>query len=294
MADALPVTWQEMQKEAQNALRLLDMVGKTPVPQTLRDAIDGKYFAASQGVVESALGHTSGDELREWSQRVIRLDKANEILRSFENEMVKAFVLSSASPARIVIDALIAIPKWILAHLAEIVFILWPLFTGAVTGAFDVVLIEDRIKEIENEVRALKKWIGKLFAITPADLPPLEQRRMRGPFGTNPTEDAAELVSAIEKAEREIGVLERERAALVKLSERSGSILDMIAMGVAVTLSYLAVEKLLVAARALADATATFAPVRVLRDNAVLRAKEESLPQLQAKRFRVRKRSRRN
>ena len=248
----IPVDWKGLQKETQDALRVLDMVGKTPVPQTLRDAIDENYFAASQGIVETALGSTSGAELREWSQRVIRLSDANEILRNFENNLVREFVLSSASPARIVIDAIIAIPKWILAHLAEIVFILWPLFTEAAVRAADIVSIEMRITEIENELRALRAWMGKLFAITPATLPPLEQRKMRGPFGTNPVEDTAEIVAALEKAEWEIGILEREMEALIKLSTRAGNILDMIAVAVAATLAFFMVERLLAAAASLA------------------------------------------
>lgn len=294
MADEIPIDWKGMQKEAQDALRVLDMVGKTPVPQTLRDAINGDYFAASTGVVEAALGHTSGKELREWGQRVMPLKEANEILRQFENDVVKTFVLSSKSPARIIFDAVTAIPKWVLEHLAEIVFILWPLFTGAAMRAADIVSIESRIKEIENEIRALIAWMGKLYAITPANLPPIEERKMRGPFGTNPTEDPGEIIEAIKKAEREVGILERERAALIQLSERAGTILDRLVVAVAVVISFLAVEKLLVEARALANAAVTFSPIRKLRDAAVARAKEKSFPQTPQKRTVVKKRSRRN
>jgi len=293
MAEEIPVTWEEMQDTAQNALALLDAVGKTPIPQTLRDAINENYFAASKGVLESALGHISGEELREWRTRVIPLRLANEILREYENNIVKAFVLSSSSPFRIIFDGLTAIPKWLIKYAAEITLIFLPLVTNGLERAADVLSIEGRITEIENEIRALRKWISKLFAITPVNLPPLEERKMRGPFGTNAVEDAGEIIAAIEKAESDVAVLEREKAALEKLSAKAGRIIDIILVGIAVVIGYIMVEKLLLAARAIADATATFAPVRKLRDDAVALAKEASLPQI-GKRVLVNKRSRRN
>jgi hypothetical protein len=294
----IPVDWKGLQKETQDALRVLDMVGKTPVPQTLRDAIDENYFAASQGIVETALGSTSGAELREWSQRVIRLSDANEILRNFENNLVREFVLSSASPARIVIDAMIAIPKWILAHLAEIVFILWPLFTGAVKGVLDVQDIEERIKRIDEELAEYRETLAELFGLSPGDK--IQYSPTGSPAGdafqrSQPQRwTAADLVASIKEVERRQGILKREKAALIKLSERSSNILDMIAVAVAATLAFFMVERLLAAAASLAASTKTFGPVRKLRDEAVMLAKEKSLPQWGQKRVTVRKRSRRN
>jgi hypothetical protein len=294
MDDQIPVTLEELQDDAQKALAVLDSVGKTPVPQTLRDAIEGNYFAASEGVVESALGHIPGDELREWRTRVIPLALANDILRDFENQIVRAFVLSSSSPFRILIDGIIKIPKWLIKHSAEIVFLFLPMMKGGLDRAADVLTIENRITGITREIGALRRRISKLFEITPVNLPPLEERKMRAPFGMNEKEDAAELVDAIKAAEREIGILEREREALAKLSAKAGRILDLVLVGLAVMMGYFVVEKLLAEAKALANAAATFAPVRKLRDEAVEFAKEASLPQFPQKRTVVEKRSRRN
>jgi len=296
MTPEIPQTWDELQKQGQTAIFVLETVMRVPVPRTIKDAVDGKWMEASAGATRDILGRTTRAEKKEWRKRVIKLSDANQILRDLENKIVNSYVLASASPLRIALDGIILIPKWIVKHIAELTLILLPLFLSSVEKAGDMVMIEERIMEIERRIDYLEKEIAALYTVTPrpprrAGLPELPKPQSLRDY-LPPT--AAELRAAIKGLEEDIAVLNREKTALAGLSVKAGKMIDLAVTAFCVTVAFLAVANLISLARSLSDNIATTGPASKLRDEAIELAKSKSLPQFSVKRKTVKKRSRRN
>jgi len=290
--DNIPTSFEELQEEAQKAIKVLDETLAVPIPASVKDAVSGRFMESGKGIIETALGHTPPGEMEEWGRRVIPLKKANDILRAMENDLVKAFVLSPAAPARIIIDGLLLIPKWIVGHAAEIGFIIWPLLSGAFTKLSDIFSIERRIDEIDRRTDFLRKEIRDLYSVTPR--PPRRAGLPELPYypGQQPT--AKQLEQGIKGDEAEIAVLEREREALAKLSAAAGSYLDRAAVAVSVMLVWFSVQKLIQTAKSVSESLVTFSPAKKLREAAIEEIKSAALPQARIHRVLVKKRSRRN
>jgi len=167
MTPEIPQTWEELQKQGQTAIFVLETVMRVPVPRTIKDAVDGKWMEASAGAARDILGRTTRAEKKEWRKRVIKLSDANQILKDLENKIVNSYVLASASPLRIALDGIILIPKWIVKHIAELTLIMLPLFLTSVEKAGDLFMIEERILEIERRIAYLEKEIAELYTVTP-------------------------------------------------------------------------------------------------------------------------------
>jgi len=292
MTPEIPQTWEELQKQGQTAIFVLETVMRVPVPRTIKDAVDGKWMEASAGATRDILGRTTRSEKKEWRKRVIKLSDANQILRDLENKIVNSYVLASASPLRIALDGIILIPKWVVKHIAEITLILLPLFLTSVEKAGDMVMIERRITEIEKLVSQWEDQLPGLYAATPGEglrlITDLSGRYLGG------EETAENLRAAIKNVEDNIAVLKREKTALAKLSAKAGTVLDLAITAFCVTVAFLAVANLISLARTLSDNIATTGPAAKLRDEAIEMAKSKSLPQFSVKRKTVKKRSRRN
>jgi len=285
--ELLPTSFEELRDEAKTAIAGLEKILKVPVPVSIKDAVDGRYLESAEGVAESIVGRVPSGEMEEWRKRVIPLARANAILRSFEGNLVRSYVLKPSSPLRIIVDGVLLIPKWILAHLAEITMILIPLLTESWLKALDVVSIERRITELENFISQRKKMVSDLFAITPR------------PAGTpakswDDAPTAAELQAEIKNEEYEIGKLERERDALAKLSADAGTYIDRAVIAVSIMLVYFSVQKLLGTAKVVSDSLVSVTPAKDLRNEAIEKIKAAALPQARVHRVVVKKRSRRN
>jgi len=296
MTTEIPQTWEELQKQGQTAIFVLETVMRVPVPRTIKDAVDGKWMEASAGATRDILGRTTRAEKKEWRKRVIKLSDANQILRDLENKIVNSYVLASASPLRIALDGIILIPKWIVKHIAELTLIMLPLFLTSVEKAGDLFMIEERILEIERRIAYLEKEIAELYTVTPrpprrAGLPELPPPQRLSDY-LPPTAD--ELRAAIKGLEEDIAVLNREKTALAGLSVKAGNMIDLAVTAFCVTIAFLAVANLIGLARSLSDNLATTGPASKLRDEAIELAKSKSLPQFSVKRKTVKKRSRRN
>jgi len=227
--------------------------------------------------------------MRKWRTRVIRLSDANEILARMESDLVKAYILSSSSPARLIIDGFLKIPKWIVAHAAEIYYLLLPLIAKAAEAFGDVLDIESRIAAKEKRIAFLDREIANLYSLTPA------APRLRGRAGNvNDAPTAAEIVRAIQSDEKEIALLRRDIEDLTKMLNTASNWLEMAMVAFSVVVVYLAVEKLLSVASSVADSLVALTPVREVRDAAINKAKVKALPQFPEKRTVVQKRSRRN
>jgi len=292
MTPEIPQTWEELQKQGQTAIFVLETVMRVPVPRTIKDAVDGKWMEASAGATRDILGRTTRAEKKEWRKRVIKLSDANQILRDLENKIVNSYVLASASPLRIALDGIILIPKWIVKHIAEITLIMLPLFLTSVEKAGDMVMIERRISEIEKLIAIYEDRLPGLYSATPGEglriITDLSGRYLGG------EETAENLRAAIKNVEDNIAILKREKTALAKLSAKAGTVLDLAITAFCVTIAFLAVANLISLARSLSDNLATTGPASKLRDEAIDLAKAKSLPQFSVKRKTVKKRSRRN
>jgi len=295
MSPEIPQTWEELQKQGQTAIFVLETVMRVPVPRTIKDAVDGKWMEASAGATRDILGRTTRAEKKEWRKRVIKLSDANQILRDLENKIVNSYVLASASPLRIALDGIILIPKWIVKHIAELTLIMLPLFLTSVEKAGDIVMIERRITEIEKELERYEKILPTLYEVIPeADDAESTVVTGGGPTFIVPPRTAAAIRAEIKMVEGAMGELRREKAALAKLSAKAGTVLDLAVTAFCVTIAFLAVANLISLARSLSDNLATTGPASKLRDEAIELAKSKSLPQFSVKRKTVKKRSRRN
>jgi len=292
MTTEIPQTWEELQKQGQTAIFVLETVMRVPVPRTIKDAVDGKWMEAGTGATRDILGRTTRAEKKEWRKRVIKLSAANQILRDLENKIVNSYVLASASPLRIALDGIILIPKWIVKHIAELTLIMLPLFLTSVEKSGDMVMIERRITEIEKLVSQWEELLPGLYAATPGEglriVTEMSGRYLGG------EETAENLRAAIKNVEDNIAILKREKSALVNLSTKAGTVLDLAITAFCVTIAFLAVANLISLARSLSDNLATTGPASKLRDEAIELAKSKSLPQFSVKRKTVKKRSRRN
>jgi len=292
MTPEIPQTWEELQKQGQTAIFVLETVMRVPVPRTIKDAVDGKWMEASAGATRDILGRTTRAEKKEWRKRVIKLSDANQILKDLENKIVNSYVLASASPLRIALDGIILIPKWVVKHIAELTLIMLPLFLTSVEKAGDMVMIERRITEIERLIAIYEDRLPGLYAATPGEglriITDLSGRYLGG------EETAENLRAAIKNVEDNIAILKREKTALAKLSAKAGTVLDLAVTAFCVTIAFLAVANLISLARSLSDNLATTGPASKLRDEAIELAKAKSLPQFSVKRKTVKKRSRRN
>jgi len=295
MTPEIPQTWEELQKQGQTAIFVLETVMRVPVPRTIKDAVDGKWMEASAGATRDILGRTTRAEKKEWRKRVIKLSDANQILKDLENKIVNSYVLASASPLRIALDGIILIPKWIVKHIAELTLIMLPLFLTSVEKAGDMVMIERRITEIEKEIERSENIIASLYEVIPeADDAESTVVTGGGPTFIVPPRTAAAIRAEIKMVEGAMGELRREKAALAKLSAKAGTVLDLAVTAFCVTIAFLAVANLISLARSLSDNLATTGPASKLRDEAIELAKSKSLPQFSGKRKTVKKRSRRN
>lgn len=273
----LPVTWEEMQKEAKAAIAVLENLLKIEVPGSIKDAVDGNYLESASKVTESVLGHTARREIKAWKSRAITLRAANDILANMEDRLVHAYVLSSSSPARVMLDSLIKLPKFLVKHSAEIAFILVPILLAGAKQYGDAVNIERRIILIDREIEEILKQMRVIYGITPGLI-----------------EDRDSLRAALVDSEEKIAVLQRERGALVKLSVDAQRFLERSLEAFAVVISYLIVAKLIAVAGSVKDAIVAMTPVIDIRKSAVDKIKVRSLPQFPQRRKTVRKRSRRN
>lgn len=283
----IPASWEEMQKQAEGSLKTLDTMLKTPLPTSVKDAVDGNFMEAGKGVLTVLLGASPKGEMGVWSRRVIPLRTANLILRDFERSIVNAYIMSASSPARTVVDGLLFIPKWIISHMTEVVFVIWPLLVAAVQKFNDVMEIERRVRDIETELRLERGVMAHLYSLVPG-----RDETVDSNF-TEPV-TAQEIRQAMRESEDTTVRLEREKAALLTLLRDTDRFLDLAVTALSIALCYLVVERLLVTSRSLQVAIVTLKPVKELRDIAIAEAKKKSLPQYPEKRTVEQKRSRRN
>ena len=284
--DDIPLDWEGLQKKAQESISTLEKVLKVKLPGSIHDAVNGDFLEGGEKVLEGLLGKTSRKEKQEWKTRVIRLSDANDILATLESGIVKAYVLSAASPGRTMLDAVLSLPKWFVRHSAEIYFVLAPLIVAAGSQLADVVEIENRIHEKENEITFRERRMSNLYALTPAR--PGVQKRAPDNY------TAGEIIPQILAEEKAIAKLQQQIADLEKLSIRASRWLGWALDAFAVVVTFLILAPLINAAKAAFTGKLILSPVRDLRDAAIGKAKVKALPQFPEKRTVVQKRSRRN
>lgn len=280
---------------ANQSVKTLEGMRGTKLPESVHEAIEGNFLAAGGGVLETALGRTPGGEMKEWNKRVMSLQKANEILRDYEDGLVKRFILSPASALRLALDGFLFIPKWLVTHTPEITLILWPIIKkgGEQIGTMASIVME--VEKLERELAAQKEEMSRLYSLTPRDksMPAWKIREKIAAGGKVPL-SASEIRSRIIAAEKEIARIEKEIDDEADRLIEADKWLEMAIAGACALLIFFSAEKLLTLAHNIKDALKVLSPARDLRDELLEKIKASAFPQARVHRKVVKKRSRRN
>ena len=289
-----PQNWEEFQRIANEAIKNIETIRGTPLPKSLKEAVDGNFLEASGDVLEETLGYTPKGEMREWGKRVMSLKAAHEILRGYEKAMVRAFVLSAESPARLIYNGLVRIPRWVMEHLAEITLILWPLILTALEAILDGADIETKIEEQEKRIARLQKRIAELYEETPGSGMTIKKDAFGNEYLDGDGRTAKEIESDIKVCEDGIAEAKRLISDYTKMLRQADAYLEMAVVGVAVLLAWFSVEHLLQTVSSVKDVLMSLKPAKELRDKAMAEIKAVAFPQrVQLRQYR-KKRSRRN
>lgn len=123
----MQITQAELEKQAKDALAVLEKLTAVHVPKSLKDALDEDWLATfSDGGLE-VMEHVPEAELKAWKSRAITMQNANLILRVMEEKLVREFVHRPDSFYVIATRRLTAVPKFIASHIGEIVSFAVPL-----------------------------------------------------------------------------------------------------------------------------------------------------------------------
>jgi len=297
MSAEIPATWAEMEQQALDAVENLEAIKKTPLPESIAAARDGDFLESGQGALETILGLAAPGTMKEWKTRVIRLSDANKIMRSFERDLVLSFVLSPASPGRLIYDGIVRVPRWIAEHLPELIFIVWPLLVAGLKEATKQVILQSKILDAQAEIRRLRKYKAYIYGLLPmpAGIEVAEWVKLRD--NRKHEEDylfpAERLRMFIDGADRDIDEQQRLLDVYFELQKKSETYLQRAAAAISIVLIYLSVEKLIAVGKTVKDIAVSISPVKKLKDDAIEAVKSKSLPQVGRRKW-VRKSSRRN
>ena len=222
------------------------------------------------------------------------LRTANEILRGYEKAMVRAFVLTPASPARQIYNGLVKVPRWVMEHLAEITLILWPLIVVALEALLDGADIEAKIEEQEKRIERLKKRIRELYEETPGAGMTVKKDAFGNEYLDGDGRTAKEIEDDIKTCEDGIAEAKRLIEDYTKMLRQADAFLERAVVGVSVLLAWFSVEHLLAGANSVREILLSLRPAKELRDKAMSEIKSAAFPQSNVKREYQRKRSRKN
>jgi len=278
-----PASWKEFAEQADEALAAIEKMEKTPLPETVEEAMEDGFFEDPGDGLSEMMGATDPEEIQRWNTRVMSLRDANAILRKVETDLVRGYVLSPNSAFRLMYDGAIKIPRWIIEHTAEILLVIMPLIYRGVNAVTDAVAINMAIERAERAIKFTNESLTYLFSIVPG--------RRTGVFGDVFT--AAELREAIRAEEETIKKLKREIADLTKLLRRAANYLEFASEAVLVLAVWFSMEKLLTLAGSATAISAALDPARDLKDEAIEAAQKKAFPQAPQKRTVTYKRIRR-
>lgn len=284
MADFLPPSsWKEFTEQADDALAAIEKMEKTPLPETVEEAMEDGFFEDPGDGLSEMMGATDPEEIQRWNTRVMSLRDANAILRKVETDLVRGYVLSPNSAFRIMYDGAIKIPRWIIEHTAELLLVLVPLIYKGANAALDATTIEIRIEKLEKSITANFRILSRLSQIAEGTVRATSDELAIG-----------DLEAAMQEVESQIGIEKREIAALTKLLRRASNYLEFAAEAVLVLAVWFSMEKLLTLAGSATAISAALDPARDLKDEAIEAAQKKAFPQAPQKRTVTYKRSRRN
>lgn len=83
---------EDIQSKVQEASELWKAIGATPIPKTLKEAMENKFELVSDAVEVAALMAYPGEKQDEDSRRVITLEKAIAIIEAYEFALVNKLV----------------------------------------------------------------------------------------------------------------------------------------------------------------------------------------------------------
>jgi hypothetical protein len=284
VADFLPPSsWKEFTEQADDALAAIEKMEKTPLPETVEEAMEDGFFEDPGDGLSEMMGATDPEEIQRWNTRVMSLRDANAILRKVETDLVRGYVLSPNSAFRIMYDGAIKIPRWIIEHTAELLLVLVPLIYKGANAALDATTIEIRIEKLEKSITANFRILSRLSQIAEGTVRATSDELAIG-----------DLEAAMQEVESQIGIEKREIAALTKLLRRASNYLEFAAEAVLVLAVWFSMEKLLTLAGSATAISAALDPARDLKDEAIEAAQKKAFPQAPQKRTVTYKRSRRN
>jgi len=278
-----PASWKEFAEQADEALAAIEKMEKTPLPETVEEAMEDGFFEDPGDGLSEMMGATDPEEIQRWNTRVLSLRDANAILRKVETDLVRGYVLSPNSAFRIMYDGAIKIPRWIIEHTAELLLVVVPLIYKGANAALDATTIEIRIEKLEKAITANFRILSRLSQVAEGTVRATSDELAIG-----------DLEAAMQEVERQIAIEKREIAALTKLLRRASNYLEFAAEAVLVLAVWFSMEKLLTLAGSATAISAALAPARDLKAEAIEAAQEKAFPQSPQKRTVTYKRSRRN
>jgi hypothetical protein len=107
------LTVEEMVSQGKKCVFVLENLMHVHVPKTLKDALNEDWVAIAQDGSEGFLQSIPEKELRAWGRRTITIERANGLLRTFEESLVESYVKRPENPLSRVFGRFLAMPKFI-------------------------------------------------------------------------------------------------------------------------------------------------------------------------------------
>jgi hypothetical protein len=249
------LTVEEMVSQGKRAVFVLEHLLHVHVPKTLKDALNEDWLAIAQDGGEGFLQSIPEKELRAWGRRTITMERANGLLRTFEESLVESYVKRPENPLSRVFGRFLAMPKFIGNNLVVLGTVVLPLILKFAQETFRLGTNQvnvDRLKAV------LASGMQNGVPINPGQRFAMEQ-------------DLAGTEHEIDLAIGEI---------------------TKIWVSVAAVCAFYAVEDIITLCGTAAALSHSLRPVTLSRDLLCEAVKKSALPQRNGKRYRSRKRAR--
>jgi hypothetical protein len=249
------MTLEEIATSGKRAVFVLENVMRIHVPKTLKQALYEDWASIGQDGAEGFLQHIPSDELKAWSRRTITIERANGLLKTFENSLVESYVKRPENPLSKVFGRFLAMPKFIGNNLVVLGTIVLPMILKFASETWN-------LARTQTDLERMKAVLASGM-MNGAPLTQQQRFYMEGDL----------------------------RGAEVEIDRVIGEI-TKIWIAVAAVCCYYAIEDVVALCGTAAALSHSLRPVTLSRDLLCEVVKKSALPQRNGKRYRSRKRAR--
>jgi len=173
-----PDLLEKIKAETEDAIRGIETLITASTPGSIQEAIESGWMEKGMEVGQVALGGLPLGWSPTWRKRVVNVTTANRILREFEDDLVRAFVIGNRSVATKTFGAAFFQVQWALSHTGRILSllssILWHFRYDFLSAAWDFGILVRHflygswIQGIQEGLEAGEKWLAIVAAFTAA------------------------------------------------------------------------------------------------------------------------------